>query len=185
MTRLSRSTLLPVAGLALLLASPTLAKPTAPAPPPDPLARTLDGLDYTVQELIDHFKGQPTDFEPGERYQYDNCSPAPVHAARGGWEDRGPPKEGREVALSPEQLQRCVGRYELAPGFVLEVTRERDRLFSQATGQERVEIFAEAETEFFLKVVDAQLSFQLDGAGRAKALVLHQGGRDITAKRLG
>jgi D-alanyl-D-alanine carboxypeptidase len=28
--------------------------------------------DYTVQSLIDHFKDQPLDFEPGERYQYDN-----------------------------------------------------------------------------------------------------------------
>jgi CubicO group peptidase (beta-lactamase class C family) len=94
------------------------------------------------------------------------------------------PKERREVALSAEQLERCVGRYELAPGFVLEVTHEGDRLFSQATGQPKVEVFAESQTEFFLKVVDAQLSFQIDGAAPAKALVLHQGGRDITAKRL-
>ncbi len=28
--------------------------------------------DYKVQELIDHFKGEPMDFAPGERYQYDN-----------------------------------------------------------------------------------------------------------------
>jgi CubicO group peptidase (beta-lactamase class C family) len=93
-------------------------------------------------------------------------------------------KERKEVALSPEQLERCVGRYELAPGFVLEITREGDRLHSQATGQPKVEIFAESETEFFLKVVDAQLSFSLEAAGLANSLVLHQGGRDIAAKRL-
>jgi CubicO group peptidase (beta-lactamase class C family) len=94
------------------------------------------------------------------------------------------PKERREVRLSPEQLDRCVGRYELMPGFVLEITREGDRLFSQATGQPKIEIFAESETSFFLKAVDAQLSFQLEGAGPAKGLVLHQGGRDMPAKRL-
>jgi hypothetical protein len=33
------------------------------------------------------------------------------------------------------------------------------RLFAQATGQEKFEIFAESETKFFLKVVDAQLEF--------------------------
>jgi CubicO group peptidase (beta-lactamase class C family) len=27
---------------------------------------------YTVPELIDHFKGEPVDFEPGEKYKYDN-----------------------------------------------------------------------------------------------------------------
>ena len=94
------------------------------------------------------------------------------------------PKERKQTALSPEALERCVGRYELAPGFVLEVTREGDRLFSQATGQDRVEIFAESESEFFLKVVDAQLTFELSGASPARGLVLHQGGRDTKAKRL-
>jgi CubicO group peptidase (beta-lactamase class C family) len=94
------------------------------------------------------------------------------------------PRERKAVQLTPEQLERCVGRYELVPGFVLEVTREGDRLFSQATGQEKVEIFAESETEFFLKVVDAQLTFQLEGTGPAKGLVLHQGGHDHAAKRL-
>lgn len=94
------------------------------------------------------------------------------------------PKQRKEVALSPEQLERCVGRYELAPGFGLDVTREGGRVFSQATGQAKFEIFAESEAEFFLKVVDAQLSFQLEGDGHAKGLVLHQGGRDRPAKRL-
>jgi len=94
------------------------------------------------------------------------------------------PVERKEVRLAPAQLDRCVGRYELVPGFVLEVTREGDRLFSQATGQPKVEIFAESETAFFLKVVDAQLTFQIEGPGPAKGLVLHQGGEDHAAKRL-
>ncbi len=94
------------------------------------------------------------------------------------------PVERKEVRLSPVQLDRCVGRYELVPGFVLEVTREGDRLFSQATGQPKVEIFAESEKEFFLKAVDAQLTFQLEGTGPAKGLVLHQGGHDHAARRL-
>ena len=94
------------------------------------------------------------------------------------------PKVRKELHLTPEQLERCVGRYELMPGFVLTITREGDRLLSQATGQPSVEIFAESEKEFFLKVVDAQLSFQIDGPGPAKGVVLHQGGRDIPAKRL-
>jgi CubicO group peptidase (beta-lactamase class C family) len=94
------------------------------------------------------------------------------------------PVERKEVRLTPEQLDRCVGRYELRPGFVLEVTREGDRLFSQATGQPKAEIFAESETEFFLKVVDAQLSFPREATGPATGLVLHQGGRDMPAKRI-
>jgi CubicO group peptidase (beta-lactamase class C family) len=94
------------------------------------------------------------------------------------------PLERKEVRLTPEQLERCVGRYELVPGFVLDVTREGDRLFSQATGQPKVEIFAGSEREFFFKVVDAQVTFQLVATGPADGLVLHQGGRDMKAKRL-
>lgn len=95
-----------------------------------------------------------------------------------------PPKVRKEVRLAPAQLDRCVGRYELMPGFVLTITREGDRMLSQATGQPSVEVFAESEKEFFLKVVDAQLSFEIEGDGPAKGLVLHQGGRDMPAKRL-
>jgi hypothetical protein len=60
------------------------------------------------------------------------------------------------------------------------VRRDGTRMYSQLTGQPEVEIFAEAPGKFFLKVVDAQLTF--DDA--ATQLTLHQNGRDITAKRL-
>ena len=57
------------------------------------------------------------------------------------------PKVRKEVRLTPAQLDRCVGRYEIAPGFVLTITRDGERLISQATGQPTIEIFAESESE--------------------------------------
>ena len=36
----------------------------------------------------------------------------------------------------------------------------------------------------FTRVVDSQVTFVIEGDGPASALVLHQNGRDITAKRL-
>ncbi len=89
-----------------------------------------------------------------------------------------------EVAADPAIYERYVGRYELAEGFVLTITREGDRLFSQATGQAKVEIFPSSETEFFLKVVDAQLTFEVGASGPATAVVLHQGGQTIRGPRL-
>jgi pimeloyl-ACP methyl ester carboxylesterase len=94
------------------------------------------------------------------------------------------PKVRKEVRLTPVQLDRCVGRYEIAPGFVLTITRDGERLISQATGQPTIEIFAESESTFFVKVMDAQLSFDLKDPGPAKAVVLHQSGRDTPARRL-
>ena len=64
------------------------------------------------------------------------------------------------------------------------VTREADQFFVQLTGQPRLEVFEESESEYFLKVVDAQITFETDAEGYAGALVLHQGGRDRRAERV-
>jgi hypothetical protein len=88
-------------------------------------------------------------------------------------------KEARkEVQVDAAVLQRFVGEYELTPAFKIAVTREGSQLFVQATGQPRFEIFAQSESEFFLKVVDAQITFLKD------ALILHQGGQDQKAKKI-
>ena len=55
---------------------------------------------------------------------------------------------------------------------------------TQATGQGTVEIFPSSPTEFFLKVVDAQITFVKDASGAVTQLVLHQGGRDMPGKKL-
>jgi serine-type D-Ala-D-Ala carboxypeptidase/endopeptidase len=89
-----------------------------------------------------------------------------------------------EISVAPELLQRYVGRYELAPNFILSVTREGTRLFTQATGQPKFEVFAVAPTEFFVKAFEAQLSFHVDEAGKVSSLTLHQGGRDMPAKKI-
>jgi D-alanyl-D-alanine carboxypeptidase len=93
--------------------------------------------------------------------------------------------ESRQAAtVNPAAYDAYVGEYELAPGFILTVTREGDRLMTQATGQSKVEIFPSSETEFFLKVTDAQITFVKGPTGTVDQLVLHQGGRDMAAKRL-
>jgi CubicO group peptidase (beta-lactamase class C family) len=85
--------------------------------------------------------------------------------------------------VDPALYDAYVGDYELAPGFVLTVTREGDRLMTQATGQQKVEVFPSSETEFFLRVVDAQITFVRGPEGKVDQLVLHQGGRDMPAKK--
>ena len=45
-------------------------------------------------------------------------------------------------------------------------------------------IFAESETKFFLKVVDAQISFTKDDSGAVTGLILHQGGANQPARRV-
>jgi hypothetical protein len=50
---------------------------------------------------------------------------------------------------------------------------------TQATGQSKFQLFAESETMFFLKVIDAQVEFVKNDKGQVTHIVLHQGGRDF------
>jgi hypothetical protein len=67
---------------------------------------------------------------------------------------------------------------------VLTFTRDGSRLFSQANEQPQMEIFPEGERAYFAKSVDAEVTFDVDGRGRATGVVLHQGGHDMMGRRL-
>ncbi|MBR8839525.1 MAG: serine hydrolase [Stigonema ocellatum SAG 48.90 = DSM 106950] len=93
------------------------------------------------------------------------------------------PKNRKEVAVSETVLRQYVGNYQLAPERILAITLDNKRLFLQVTGQDKFEIYPESETDFFLKVVDAQLTFHKNAAGQVFQIVVHQNG-DTIAKRL-
>ena len=54
---------------------------------------------------------------------------------------------------------------------------------AQVTGQDKMEIYPESPTLFFLKDVDAQIEFVQDGGGTVTGLVLHQGQQALPANR--
>ena len=91
--------------------------------------------------------------------------------------------ERQAITVPAATLAPYAGTYELAPTFSLTITLEGDRLMSQATGQGKFPLFAESETAFFLKVVDAQIEFVKDEKGTVTHLILHQGGRDMKGQR--
>lgn len=86
------------------------------------------------------------------------------------------------VSLAPEALERYVGVYDMGRAK-LTVRSNGNRLFGQITGQSAFGLYPESETEFFLKAVDARITFTKDEQGAITGLVLHQGGRDIPGKR--
>ncbi len=94
------------------------------------------------------------------------------------------PREHKEVHVDPKIFDGYVGSYELAPNFIVTITREGDHLFAKATNQPKVEIFPEGEKDYFYKVVDAQITFVTNSTGGASELILHQGGMDHPAKRI-
>lgn len=67
---------------------------------------------------------------------------------------------------------------------MLAISRKDAWLFAQLTGQPAIEIFASSERQFFYKVVNAELTFDVDDAGRATAVLLRQNGVDQRARRV-
>ena len=95
-----------------------------------------------------------------------------------------PPKERKAIKLEAKILDAYVGEYQLAGTFVITISREGDHLFAQATGQGKFELFAETPTDFFVTVVDAQVTFVKDDKGQVTHLVLHQNKVDQPAKKI-
>ncbi len=87
--------------------------------------------------------------------------------------------ERKEITLPVATLSKYVGAYELSPAAAMTIALDGNQLTAQLTGQGKLPIFAQSETLFFLKVVDAQLEFAADGSH----LILHQGGREQKAAR--
>jgi len=91
-----------------------------------------------------------------------------------------PPIAARqEIAVDPAVLDHYAGFYRLNDRAVFTVTPDGQHLVMQLTGQRPVRFFAESATEFFARIVDAQVSFVVGPDGRATSLVLHQNGSDI------
>jgi len=93
------------------------------------------------------------------------------------------PGERKEIVISPKILANYVGTYKLTPTFSIVMTLEGDHLMTQATNQPKFPLYAESETKFFLKVVDAQVEFFRDDTGKVTHFVLHQNGQAITGTK--
>jgi hypothetical protein len=143
-------------------------------------AKASSETEFFYEKSFSHFKfvldasGRPTDM-----LMYQDGAADPEKAPR--VEDA--PKERAVIQVASALLNEYVGDYELAPGFILTVTREGDRLMTQATGQQKFEVFATSDTEFFPKVVDARIVFTRGASGAVDGLVLHQAGREMKARK--
>jgi CubicO group peptidase (beta-lactamase class C family) len=93
------------------------------------------------------------------------------------------PAQRKETTLPAATLARYVGSYQMKPEVELTVTLDGSQLKAQLTGQPAYPIFAETETLFFYKVVDATLEFQRDASGAVTAVRLRQGPMDSVLKK--
>ncbi|HKS38072.1 MAG TPA: serine hydrolase [Verrucomicrobiae bacterium] len=124
-----------------------------------------------------------------------NCSPPPPGVDPGGLAHevaelylgeklapRETPKLDTKVA--PKAFDAVTGRYDYG-GAILTVTREGDKVFAQLSGQPKFEIFPKSETNFFWKVVEAEVTFVKNEKAEVTGAIHKQGGQTINAPKLG
>ena len=88
------------------------------------------------------------------------------------------------IKLEEKIIEKYVGTYQVTPDFLFVVSKVQNKLYLQAGGQEKYEMFADTETKFFLKVNDATLEFVKDETGVITKAILNQSGRTIDANKL-
>jgi CubicO group peptidase (beta-lactamase class C family) len=98
------------------------------------------------------------------------------------------PKSQQAIGIDPSIYEAYVGdyggAYQFAPSVILTITTEGNRIFMQFTRQDRMEIFPASPTEFFLKVLDTELTFRFNNTGKATSVIVHQSGQDLVASRI-
>ncbi|GAB3959366.1 serine hydrolase domain-containing protein [Spirosoma harenae] len=88
------------------------------------------------------------------------------------------------ISVSERILDSYVGDYQMAPNFILTITREQNRLISQATGQSKFPLLAETETKFYPEAFEAQIEFVKDDTGKVTKIMLLQNGQTTEAKKI-
>jgi CubicO group peptidase (beta-lactamase class C family) len=94
------------------------------------------------------------------------------------------PVERKAIVVDGKIYNKLSGNYELEPGFVMSVTTAENKIYVQATGQPKIELYPESEYKYFSKLVDAQLEFLKDDKGNIQSLNLYQGGQTMNGKKV-
>lgn len=95
------------------------------------------------------------------------------------------PVERKIANVNPSIYKNLCGEFELGPGFVLTISStEENKIYCQATGQSKAEMYPESEYRYFFKVVDAQLEFSKDENGKVNQVTLHQNGAHMPGKKI-
>jgi CubicO group peptidase (beta-lactamase class C family) len=88
------------------------------------------------------------------------------------------------VEVDPAVLQKYAGNYQVSADLKFTITAEASHLFGQSPGGPKFEIFPTSETDFFAKIADLKLHFEVGADGAVTELVIHDGSKEYHATKL-
>jgi len=83
-----------------------------------------------------------------------------------------------------ENTTASEGQYNLTPGTIFSITKEKCHLKAQAAGQEMIDIYPATDDMFFPKTSDTDIKFIKDPKGIVTKLAIHQNGKYIECKKI-
>tara|TARA_R110002073_G_scaffold118918_1_gene258263 strand:- start:100548 stop:101939 length:1392 start_codon:yes stop_codon:yes gene_type:complete len=89
-----------------------------------------------------------------------------------------------KVAVDDEELDKLIGVYNSATyGFDMTISEAQGNLLVQLTGQQPLALAALSEIRFKIKIVDAEIEFDVPEEGNATSVTLFQNGMEIKCER--
>lgn len=100
------------------------------------------------------------------------------------WQKTDKPfKKYPAIAVDPKTFTDYLGKYELFPGFFLEILTEDNQLFVVEAGKNKIKLTAYAEHQFNSEDLDAQFTFNFDEEHKVISFTLFQG-KEFQAKKV-
>lgn len=88
------------------------------------------------------------------------------------------------VSVPIATLNKYLGKFELAPNYTMNVTREGGNLFVQLPNQAKFNVLPTSQTEFYVEVVKARIVFNVNAVGDVESLTLYQDGQTVKANKI-
>ena len=99
---------------------------------------------------------------------------------------QSPTASPTEIKIALPTFDAYVGQYQAPddPDLIFSIFREEGHFYVRPTAGQKIEIFPETESRFFVKDFPAAADFVRGTGGKIASLTWHQGGKDTSLKRI-
>ena len=100
------------------------------------------------------------------------------------WKDMAKQTSFARQQSDEKELEKYIGRYDLSQGMIMTITKEKDGLYAQVSGQNKFPIYQASPGHFYWKVVEATVHFVTDDKGIVTHGHFEQGSFKVDAPKM-
>ncbi|MFZ4523162.1 MAG: hypothetical protein ACOYNC_15735, partial [Bacteroidales bacterium] len=93
-------------------------------------------------------------------------------------------KDETPVKINPDFFDKLTGKYDFGNNYVIEIRKEKDKLFILTPYMPKYELLPTSELDYFAMEVASRISFILNKEGKAASLISTLDGMNLPARKL-